>query len=142
MATARNAHFYAKGPQRPKPQAPEHELQVTVATYLQWALPPGWLWTATLNGAHLGRSQRIKMKAAGLRKGIPDLILCSPHGVVYGIELKAGRNTLEPDQEAWRDALGPGRWALCRTPEEVEAAIIRFGVRPRVPLEKANRYAV
>jgi hypothetical protein len=36
-------------------------------------------------------------------KGWPDLVLARER--LVAVELKAGRNTLEPDQEKWRDAL-------------------------------------
>ena len=119
---------------------PEHKLQCAVAEYLTYSLPPDILWTATLNGAHLGVSQRVKMKAAGLRPGIADIVLAGRSGRVAMIELKVEKRPLSGEQKAWATALGRF-WATCRSLEDVEAALVQFGITPRCSIEKANRYA-
>ena len=48
-----------------------------------------------------------RMRAAGLRAGVPDICLPAARGEYHGlyIELKAGRNTTTDNQECWLDAL-------------------------------------
>jgi hypothetical protein len=41
------------------------------------------------------------------RRGLPDLIVCGPYGLAW-IEVKAGRDELEPDQTTWMHMLWAG----------------------------------
>ena len=55
-----------------------------------------------------------------------------PDGRVVFIELKSDVGSLEPEQRAFRDAAKPhGIWALCRSVDEVEAALRGWGVAMR-----------
>lgn len=119
---------------------PEHRFQVAVATYFKYALPPDILWTATLNGAYLTINQRVRMKASGLRPGIADLLLVH-NGRVLMLELKSKIGTLSADQKAYRDALGEN-YITAQTIEEVEGALIGWGITPRCEITKANRYVI
>jgi hypothetical protein len=119
----------------------EHRLQVAVATYLRYALPPRILWTSTLNGEFMHTVQRAKAKAAGRRAGVPDLLFVLPGGRCCFIELKAARGVLSEEQKLYRDALG-SNWALARTLEDVEAALIGWGITPLCEIGKANRYSL
>lgn len=55
------------------------------------------------NGGERNAIVAAKMKAEGVRRGVPDLFLPVPRGLWHGlfIELKAGRNTASPEQKEW-----------------------------------------
>jgi VRR-NUC domain len=137
--------FAYQPPKRRKETAPrddpEARLQRQVVEYFRFALPHDVLWTSTLNGAHLGASQRMKQKAQGLRPGIADFVLVKPNGAVKMIELKSDGGRLTPEQAVWARVMGDA-WATCRTVEEVEAALLRWCVVVLAPLSRANRYVV
>ena len=136
----RKTQFSAR-PKR-KNDDPEYRFQVQVTTYLKFALPEDYWWTANAAGVRVSMQTAKKMKAAGVRRGWPDLQFMSPRGGVRFIELKAG-TALSHEQEQFRDAcLATGRdiWALCRTLEEVRDTLERWKVPLRCKLEHANRY--
>ncbi len=59
------------------------------------------------NGARLTNAKRQggRMKALGVRAGVPDLIIVWPNGRTVWIELKAPKGVLSPSQKEWRDRL-------------------------------------
>lgn len=108
---------------------PEHKLQVAVREFLMVALPPTIEWTANAAGVHVTMNTANKMKAAGVRRGWPDLQFLFPDGVTRYIELKAGAS-LSPEQKAFRDRcsqLRPDMWALCRSIDDVSATLKAWG---------------
>lgn len=114
-----------------KPRSnPEHALQVSVKQFLILALPPQIEWTSSLAGAHLGPAQRSKMKASGLRPGFPDLVFIIRRRA-YWIELKSDVGVLSADQRRVLDALHPESWAVCRSVDDVAAALTKWGVELR-----------
>ena len=154
MSTGRKGG--TKGPTRtgaktPR-QHPEADLQATVVKYLTWALPKGIEWTATLSGAHLGENQRKVAKETGLRRGLSDFVLVRPAAGAFFLEVKPPRGQrdakgrrqyrgLSADQQRWADALGQ-RWQTCHSLEEVEAALMLWGIQPRCSIAQAHRYAL
>lgn len=104
---------------------PELDLQCLVAGFLRVAtVPPARFWFVP-NGANISKAQRGRFKDAGLTAGVADLHFmwsatygCSGYGV---IEMKAGRNTLDPPQEQFRDdVLATGHfWGEARSLDEV-----------------------
>lgn len=102
----------------------EHALHVAVAAYLRVALrPPAWFSTIGHGGG--GKVRGAMLKAAGMRPGMPDLLVFGPENKVVGIELKAARGRLSPEQrEVALDMARCGHWyAVCKTIDEVEAAL-------------------
>ncbi len=121
---------------------PEHRLQVAVAQYLTYALPTGYLWTASAAGMRVAMQTAVKMKAAGLKRGWPDIQILSPRGGTRYIELKSGAS-LSDEQKAFRrhcEASGHDIWALARSVEDVEAILLRWGIEPACEIGSANRY--
>lgn len=145
-------YAYRKGPSSKgtrRNASPEHALQVAVAEYLWWALPADCIFTASQAGARMSMATAAKAKAAGQARGWPDIQIMPPDGVCRFIELKSETGSLTPDQRAFRDRCisakeRTGRivWSLARDLDEVEAALIRFGIQPRRRVAKANRYAI
>ena len=113
---------------------PEHKLQVSVAQMLTFGLPPSIWWTANAAGVRVLPGVAGKMKAAGVRRGWPDLQILCPDGKTRYIELKV-KATLSPEQRAFRDHAKPlGLWALARSVDDVADAISGWGVEMRVRL--------
>lgn len=116
---------------------PEHKLQCSVREYLTYCLPqPGSTdyveWTANGAGVALSQFTANKAKAAGVRRGWPDLQFLFPDGVTRYIELKTATGSLSPEQRAFRDRCEPhGIFALCRSVDDVAATLRRWGVRLR-----------
>lgn len=95
---------------RSKRSAPEHKLHVSVARFLNIALPLDAWWT-TIPTAGSSLSQGAKIKARGYKAGTPDLVICW-QGRAYWLELKAPKGTVDPVQ---RDCHGLINRAGCKT---------------------------
>lgn len=88
----------------------EHDEQVAL---FEWAAlctgrwPEIELLHAIPNGGHRHVAVARKMKAEGVKAGVPDLCLPVARGGYHGlyIELKHGRNTVTAEQEEWLNAL-------------------------------------
>jgi hypothetical protein len=80
---------------------------------MQWAdaasgrHPELRLLYAIPNGGHRHVSVARKLKAEGVKRGVPDLCLPVPRGTHHAlyVELKAGKNRATPEQKQWLDAL-------------------------------------
>jgi hypothetical protein len=84
----------------------EHEMQVKVIAECdrRAAYNPAWgLIFAIPNGGHRVKAVAGKLKAEGVRSGIPDLFLPVARHGYYGmfLELKVGSNKPYPMQIAW-----------------------------------------
>lgn len=113
-----------------KPRAnPEHTIQVRIHRFLKARLPPEILWTASMSGVKMTPLVRMKAKAAGLKRGFPDLQFLFPDGVTRYIEVKAPGGVLTPEQRDFCSACAPHNiFTVCRSVVEVEAALIGWGV--------------
>ena len=77
----------------------EYQLHATVAEFLDWALLPPALYTTFPAGwGVLARSTAGRLKRAGLKQGIPDILLFH-NGKATGIELKSYNGTLTQIQK-------------------------------------------
>ena len=108
----------------------EHRLQQAVSVYLTRALPPDTFWTSVDAGQ--GRMDPIagcRRRERGIKAGVPDLLLCW-RGRLHGIELKFGKGTLSDNQVAIANEIlaAGGLWAMCRSVEEVEVVLRRWGL--------------
>ena len=119
----------------PKRVSPEAELQRAVSAYLDLALGPGVMWRMVENRPRSKIAGALQ-KARGVRAGTPDILLWwlfdrryPRHG--FGtIELKSPRGVLSITQRAFLDEFDTvgGRWAVCRSVEDVEAALRDWGL--------------
>ncbi|KAK0332697.1 hypothetical protein LTR94_023850 [Friedmanniomyces endolithicus] len=110
----------------------EYRLQVAVARFLGVSCPD-LLWSHFPAGEARDEITGGKLKAMGLKRGWPDIILCCPDGVLGAIELKAEGGKLSADQKLFAETLeaSRGRFALCRSLEDVEAALKAWSVPMR-----------
>lgn len=110
----------------------EDKLHRAVASYLSLALRDECLWWHCPNGEHRSPKTAAKLKAFGVRPGVPDICLILPGGQAGFLELKADRGVLSPNQRAFcslSTRIG-AKWAVCRSLEEVAITLNNW----RVPL--------
>lgn len=124
------ATIKAKGGAKPKPTdkdalkglksndwiGTEYDFQVAVAKLLD---AKGLDWFHCPNEAKRSVGLGAKLKKAGMKAGIPDVIIFNQptnfinHDIIgLCIELKVGKNDLTDSQKEWRDKLNRNGWAF------------------------------
>jgi hypothetical protein len=105
-----------------KPKASEHQEQVTLFRWVeiqQAAVPELALLHAIPNGGHRSKVAGAKMKAEGVKPGVPDICLPVPKGKWHGlyIEMKTCTGTTSEEQRWWLAQLQRQgyRVAICRS---------------------------
>lgn len=104
--------------------------------FIQWAtLQQGvypelrWLFHIP-NGGYRSKATAARLKAAGVKAGVPDLCLPVPKGTYHGlyIEMKYGKNKPTTTQKEWLEHLsGVGYCtAVCYSCEEAIAEIKKY----------------
>lgn len=112
------------------------------AALVQWAqlasgtYPELRLLFAVPNGAYLGADRKTaaivmsKLKAVGLKPGVPDLILPVARGAWHGlaIEMKRRGEKPTPEQDAWHVALTRQGWwcVVCYDCEQAMAVLLEY----------------
>lgn len=78
----------------------EDQLQIACARYLDYQRV---LWCHVANERQTSWARGGKLKAMGVKKGVPDILIFEPKGQFKGmaIELKVGRNKPTRQQESW-----------------------------------------
>lgn len=90
-------------PHRAPTVAPsELTLHIAVAETLRRFCRPDWLWWHTPNGELRDPRAAAKLRAMGVRPGVPDLLLIDPDGWLRCLEFKAPGGRLSDSQEAFR----------------------------------------
>lgn len=137
----------AARPPRKKPVQHERPFHITVAGYLDAALPEDWWWTTFPAGGG-GKARGGQLKAMGLKPGVSDILVLYLYRVkgadpsawrvgILWIELKSKDGRLSKPQRAFARTMArfPGVvTAKAKTLEEVEAALRLIGLIPRVRL--------
>ena len=102
----------------------EEILHRHVAQFLDVVIKPPWFWTTIGHGGG-GLVRGAKLKAMGVKRGWPDILIIGPGPNVLGIELKTAHGKMSPEQRAMELAfVGCQSWyVLCRSVEEVQRAI-------------------
>lgn len=89
--------------------ATEDAFHQSVAELLDWVLRmPTFYTTFPAGYGKLGRGMAGKLKAKGMRAGMPDILIFHPHSHstrVVGLELKVGRNTTTAKQRETHELL-------------------------------------
>ncbi len=111
----------------------EHSEQVHLFTWARWTegqYPELALLFAVPNGGRRDAVTGARLKAEGVKAGVPDVWLPVARGDYHGlvIELKAGKGRPSPEQRAWLEALkSQGYLALvCVGAEAARAAITAY----------------
>ena len=113
-------------------QQPEHDLQASIAQYLDLALPPG-AWYSSIDHAAQGPRHGAALRKRGVKRGLPDMIILagSESGwLTLWLELKAGKRRLTLEQEEFRRrAIEAGHeHAVPCSVKDVEAVLSYLGV--------------
>ena len=111
----------------------EHRQQVFLFSWAAWAAterPELALMFAVPNGGRRDAVTGARLKAEGVKAGVPDIILPVARGGYHGlfIELKAGKNTATAEQRGWLAALEAQgyRAAVCRGAAEAMALLEEY----------------
>lgn len=96
----------------------EHDAQVTVIQYCQLMereYPELEMLFAIPNGGDRHPKVAAKLKAEGVKRGVPDLCLPVPRGRYHGlyIELKAGKGRPTKEQKEWLHKLTAQGYLAC-----------------------------
>lgn len=125
------------GVSTPAPFLSEAQLHKAAAQYLDAVLPTWVLWTTVGHGGG-GKIRGAQLKAMGVKRGVPDIIICWDASVysprVMWIELKSARGRIKPDQEKFMrsaELMGHSTY-VCRSIEEIEFALKNQGVPTRL----------
>jgi hypothetical protein len=112
----------------------ESKLQKAVAKLLDAS---GLLWCHVPNGGQRSIATASRLKAEGVKRGVPDILIFEPHhkrskliGWVHyvglAIELKDGKKgVVSADQKRWMERLSECGWRaeVCRSGDEVIALL-------------------
>lgn len=119
--------------QRPAGRGSEHAEQaalIRMAAAYEARHPALCLLFAIPNGGARHPAVAGKLKAEGVRRGVPDLCLPVPHGGYAGlwIEMKYGKNTTSPEQDEWIAALRRAghHVEVCRSAEAALAVLLDY----------------
>jgi len=85
---------------------------------------------AVPNGGQRHKAVATKMKAEGVKAGVPDLLLLLPRGGYHGlvIEMKYGKNNITDSQSDWLDFLASQGYytAICWGCDEAIQATVDY----------------
>jgi hypothetical protein len=111
------------------PVPTEYDFHRTVVAFLSKALPHDAWWAHVPNGGYRYATEAKRLKAMGTVPGTPDLLLIH-RGAACWLELKRKGGYLSPAQSYCHQRLSEAGSpvSVCRTIEDVEAALIRAGI--------------
>ena len=91
--------------------SPEHDIQVLIVDHLE-AMDPQPLYSATVGGVRVAMHTALRMKQAGYKKGIPDLLIFEPRNGYSGLalEVKTMVGRASPHQKDWQEKLRARGW--------------------------------
>lgn len=111
----------------------EHDTQVALFEWAGWAAkqtPELELLLAIPNGGLRNIVVAKKLKAAGLKPGVPDIFLPVARKRSHGlwIELKDGTNKPTPDQWRWIEALRKQRYlaVVCYSFDDAKNTLLAY----------------
>lgn len=82
----------------------ERAIHVAVADLLARNARAGVVWWHTPNGGSRNRIEAARMKALGVKAGVPDLLLLID-GTLHALELKAAKGRVSAEQTAMLSSL-------------------------------------
>ncbi len=105
----------AIGTRRQHPEEDEQEALMNWARLCQKQYPPLSLMFHIPNGGKRNATEAARLKAQGVKAGVPDLFLAHPSGDYHGlfIEMKAGDNKPTRNQLQWIEDLRCEGYAAC-----------------------------
>lgn len=113
--------------------ATEHQEQVTLFRWVDLVRVRHaelGLLHAIPNGGHRHKAVAARMKAEGVKRGVPDLCLPVASGGHHGlyIEMKTRKGRLSNEQKRWANALQAQgyRFRMCRSWQEAATTIAEY----------------
>lgn len=111
---------YAPPPPPKRPKARREHERIQQVSLFKWArenearLPALKMMFAVPNGGLRHKATAGKLKAEGVKAGVPDVFLAAPRGGKHGlfIEMKAGDNTASEPQIDWMAELNLQGYAV------------------------------
>jgi len=99
----------------------ESALQVSVARFLDVALPRSVRACHVPNGGRRDAATGARLKREGVKAGVADFVIFMSGGTCAMIELKTASGRLSPAQKDWQDWAGQHGlpYAVCRSLDEV-----------------------
>lgn len=96
----------------------EHQEQVALMHWAAFSMktyPDLCMLYAIPNGGLRTKATAAKLKAEGVKAGVPDLFLSVPRGRYHGlyIEMKAGKNKPTQEQKEWIEQLNAQGYIAC-----------------------------
>lgn len=119
-----------------KRHRPEHVLQVRLVKWLAENAYPESVWFAVGNGELRHVRVALRLKAEGVRPGVPDLCFLLPKGKTGWLELKAKGGVLSNAQKGFAaKAKNLGhRWDVAKTLNEAAETLTYWGIiKPNAP---------
>lgn len=113
-----------------KLHATEEQIQGAVASFLDRSLPPDAVWFHPPNGGHRHPAVAAKLKWAGVKPGVPDVVIVWRGRAIF-IELKAHKGTLSDAQKEMQERLvlsGAVVFEVARSVDEVEGFLRGVGI--------------
>lgn len=108
----------------------EMQIQGAVAEFLDRALPADAAWFHPPNGGHRHPVVAAKLKAQGVKPGVPDVVIIWRGRAIF-IELKAHKGSLSDAQKAMQTRLvlsGGVVFDIARSVGEVEGFLRGVGI--------------
>ena len=109
----------------------ESRCQEQIVSLLRKGLPKNYRILSIPNGRFKADPRTIaRLKREGLTPGAPDLLLIRSDGWCAGIEVKAGKGKLSPEQAEWGEwaVYGGGEFTVVRSVADLEAALAAWNV--------------
>lgn len=127
LALAEGRRVRARKPTVVRPK--EIELHMPIADVLRRFCKPGWRWAHYPAGEHRDARTGTKLRAMGVQRGWPDLILFNPCGALHALELKRRGAKLSADQEDFRKWCGVYGvpYSVATSVDEAMAVLVRWG---------------
>lgn len=121
-----------------KRSQPEQALQRQVVQFLALALDGNSTFLHVPNGGLRSLSEARRFKEMGVRAGAPDLLVICDGRAIW-LEMKSGTGRVSDVQAAFHEELRRARSpvAVCRSLDDVIAALVAAGVPLRAKLEAA-----
>ena len=121
----------------------EHAMQTTCAVFLARALPLDATFTSVdpATDQKMSVTAGARRKARGCRPGWPDIQVVY-RGLLHCIELKIDNGKQSENQIAMQAEIerAGGRYAICRSVEDVERQLIAWGIPLRAHTMAAHEY--
>jgi hypothetical protein len=109
----------------------EEQIQIEVAAWLDATLPKDWRWYHPPNGGWRKLATAKRLKAQGVKPGVPDVVILRPVGSPIYVELKSFGGVLSEAQKEFRDWCVATKqpYHVCRSVGEVIVFLKEFIAR-------------